>query len=318
MLIKEYRIPLPMTVKEYRIAQLYMIAKKSRQESNGAESAVEILINEPYTDGPGGKGGQYTHKRYHIGSHMPAWLKFIIPKSALIVEEEAWNAYPYAKTRWKCPLLEKLLLECETYYTPDGGHQENIFDMTDADKRNRIVDLIDIVKDNEGEAFNDPEKDDPTLYISEKTSRGPLTKDWIQEHWSDCEGKEQPTKNGFSIMCAYKLCKVEFQYWGMQRKIEGFIQDFCFRKTMLKGHLQAWTWQDEWHGLTIEDIREIERKTAAELKIRMQVLSGEVPRDSECEPGKHEDLDNETLGNNKAITCGMKGGNCITTLDNTY
>ena len=33
MLIKEYRIPLPMTVEEYRIAQLYMIAKKSREES---------------------------------------------------------------------------------------------------------------------------------------------------------------------------------------------------------------------------------------------------------------------------------------------
>ena len=33
MLIKEYRIPLPLTVDEYKIAQLYMIAKKSRQES---------------------------------------------------------------------------------------------------------------------------------------------------------------------------------------------------------------------------------------------------------------------------------------------
>ena len=33
MLIKEYRIPLPLTVEEYRIAQLYMIAKKSSQES---------------------------------------------------------------------------------------------------------------------------------------------------------------------------------------------------------------------------------------------------------------------------------------------
>ena len=35
MLIKEYRIPLPLTVDEYKIAQLYMIAKKSRQESKG-------------------------------------------------------------------------------------------------------------------------------------------------------------------------------------------------------------------------------------------------------------------------------------------
>ena len=38
MLIKEYRIPLPLTVEEYRIAQLYMIAKKSKQESKGADS----------------------------------------------------------------------------------------------------------------------------------------------------------------------------------------------------------------------------------------------------------------------------------------
>ena len=33
MLIKEYRIPLPLTVDEYKIAQLYMIAKKSREET---------------------------------------------------------------------------------------------------------------------------------------------------------------------------------------------------------------------------------------------------------------------------------------------
>ena len=43
-----------MSVEEYRIAQLYMIAKKSKEESKGVESGVEILINEPYTDGPGG------------------------------------------------------------------------------------------------------------------------------------------------------------------------------------------------------------------------------------------------------------------------
>ena len=73
----------------------------------GAESGVEILINEPYTDGPGGKGGQYTHKIYHVGSHLPAWLKSLMPKTALIVEEEAWNAYPYTKTKFRCPFVDK-------------------------------------------------------------------------------------------------------------------------------------------------------------------------------------------------------------------
>ena len=106
MLIKEYRIPLPLTVEEYRIAQLYMIAKKSREESKGTESGVEILVNEPYNDGPGGSG-QFTHKIYHVGSHLPGWFKSLLPKSALTVEEEAWNAYPYTKTRFKCPFVEK-------------------------------------------------------------------------------------------------------------------------------------------------------------------------------------------------------------------
>ncbi len=38
MLIKEYRIPLPMSVEEYRIAQLYMIAKKSREETKVSDA----------------------------------------------------------------------------------------------------------------------------------------------------------------------------------------------------------------------------------------------------------------------------------------
>ena len=44
--------------------------KKSREESSGSGSGVEILVNEPYSDGPGG-AGQYTQKIYHIGSHLP-------------------------------------------------------------------------------------------------------------------------------------------------------------------------------------------------------------------------------------------------------
>ena len=75
----------------------------------GTESGVEILINDPYTDGPGGNG-QYTHKIYHVGSHLPGWFKSLLPKSALTVEEEAWNAYPYTKTRYKCPFVEKYVI----------------------------------------------------------------------------------------------------------------------------------------------------------------------------------------------------------------
>ncbi|VDO60612.1 unnamed protein product [Schistosoma margrebowiei] len=56
--------------------------KKSREESTGRGSGVEILKNEPYENGPGGKG-QYTFKIYHVGSHLPSKSyvsKFFGPK----------------------------------------------------------------------------------------------------------------------------------------------------------------------------------------------------------------------------------------------
>ncbi|XP_063931115.1 protein retinal degeneration B isoform X3 [Zophobas morio] len=267
MLIKEYRIPLPLTVEEYRIAQLYMIAKKSREESSGAGSGVEILVNEPYKDGPGGQG-QYTHKIYHVGSHLPGWLKGILPKTALMVEEEAWNAYPYTKTRYTCPFVEKFSLEIETYYYEDNGHQENVFHLTGGDLRNRIVDVINVVKDQLYGA-DYLKSEDPSFYKSEKSGRGPLTENWLEDYWREVQGKPQPLPNGKALMCAYKLCKVEFRYWGMQTKIEKFIHDIALRKTMLRAHRQAWAWQDEWHGLTMEDIREIEKQTQLALKRKM-------------------------------------------------
>ena len=48
-----------------------------------------------------------------------------------------------------------------------------------------------------------------------------------------------PTPEGKAIMCAYKLCKVEFRYWGMQSKIERFIHDMALRNTMLRAHRQV-------------------------------------------------------------------------------
>lgn len=128
----------------------------------------------------------------------------------MTAEEEAWNAYPYTKTRYTCPFVEKFSVEIETYYFPDGGHQENVFNLNGSDLRNRIVgkrknvnfealekklnpfcpfflyiqDVIDIVKEQlHGNDY--VESEDPLLYKSNKTNRGPLTEGWIQEYWDE-------------------------------------------------------------------------------------------------------------------------------------
>lgn len=103
-------------------------------------------------------------------------------------------------------------------------------------------------------------EEDPTVFHSSKTGRGPLTPNWID----DCLRAKTP------LMCAYKLCRVEFKYWGIQGRVEQFIHDVGLRKTMLRAHRQAWAWQDEWCGLTIDDIRRLERQ--AQLALNKKVL----------------------------------------------
>lgn len=66
------------------------------------------------------------------------------------------------------------------------------------------------------------------LYKSESTGRGPLPVDWLERTRNgEFESKQ-------SVMCSYKLCNVEFRYWGIQKRMENFILDFALRRTMLK------------------------------------------------------------------------------------
>ena len=63
----------------------------------------------------------------------------LLPKNALIVEEEAWNAYPYTRTRYTCPFVEKFLIDIETVYINDLGDSENVFEMSRDEKRNVVI-----------------------------------------------------------------------------------------------------------------------------------------------------------------------------------
>jgi hypothetical protein len=54
-------------------------------------------------------------------------LKAIVPKSALQVIEEAWNAYPYTKMKTTCPFVDKFYVDVETTYLPDGGSTVSVF-----------------------------------------------------------------------------------------------------------------------------------------------------------------------------------------------
>ena len=49
---------------------------------------------------------------------------------------------------------------------------------------------------------------------------------------------------------------------------------------MVRAHKQAWVWQDEWFGLTMDDIREIERETQRILEQKMKKPRGSLSEES--------------------------------------
>ena len=91
----------------------------SKLNTTSADDGIKILINEPYTGGPGGEG-QYTKKIYYLYHKIPGWLQFLIPKNCHVIEE-AWNAYPYSKTTYHIPLFSSAEIVMETNFLPDNG-----------------------------------------------------------------------------------------------------------------------------------------------------------------------------------------------------
>lgn len=253
MLIKEFRIVLPLTVEEYQVGQLYSVAEASKNETGGGEG-VEVRVNESFDDpnvlGEAYPKGQYTFKIYHLKSKIPKIFHLLLPAGSTEVHEHAWNAYPYCRTILTNPtyMKENFMVKIETLHAPDRGTQSNAHRLSPELLKKRDVVFIDIANDLVSDY---KPTEDPKKFTSTKTGRGPLT----GEKWhEDCE----------PVMCAYKLVTVEFKWRGFQGKIESLIMKQEAR-LFLNFHRQVFCWLDRWYGLTMQDIRALEAETQRQL-----------------------------------------------------
>ncbi|XP_055340841.1 phosphatidylinositol transfer protein alpha isoform-like isoform X2 [Paramacrobiotus metropolitanus] len=263
MIIKEYRIVMPMSVEEYQIGQLYAVAEASKGETGGGEG-VQVLQNEPYENFPLLDGqpdrGQFTHKTYYLQSKVPSWVRTIAPKGSLEFTEKAWNAYPYCKTEFSNPsyMKEAFLLTVESLHLPDRGNSYNVHQLSPDKLKKRDVVFVDIANDKISSKDYKLQYD-PQKFRSTKTGRGPLGSDW--------QASATP------VMCCYKLVTVEFKWTGLQNKVENFIHK-AEKRLFTNFHRQVFCSIDHWYGLTMQDIRELEEHTRKELDV--QRMSGNV------------------------------------------
>ncbi|BFG05539.1 cytoplasmic phosphatidylinositol transfer protein 1 [Drosophila madeirensis] len=257
VLTKEYRVCMPLTVEEYKIGQLYMIARHSLEQSEEGEG-VEVVENKPCEDDVHGKG-QYTEKHIHLSSRLPYWVQAICPRVFYVIEK-SWNYYPYTLTEYTCSFIPKLNVLIKTKYEDNNGTTDNCLDLSEEELKLRSVDHLDIAFD-EFSPKHYKREEDPKFFKSIKTNRGPLVEGWRET--------DKP------IMCSYKVVHASFEVWGLQTKVEDFIQR-GIRDILLLGHRQAFAWLDEWHGMTLEDVRDYERQKQAETNEKVQA-AGDGP-----------------------------------------
>lgn len=255
MLIKEYRVVLPLTLEEYKVGQAFTM--------NELESGnIEVILDEPFYISQGlwnGKfsSGRHTYRIHHQDRTCPPYLRSIAPEGALTFHEEMWDAYPYRRTVLTNPqyMGEYFYASVETMHAPDRGTQENIHELPQERLAARAVEMIDIARDTvvtEGierldfyqtmaQKIEDRDGEDPATFVSRTTGRGPLTEGWMNA--------------ANPVMCAYKLVTVDYNFSCLKACNEDFLQR-RMRNTFLQFHRRVFCGIDRWHGLVARPLGE--------------------------------------------------------------
>ncbi|KAK6637865.1 hypothetical protein RUM44_008287 [Polyplax serrata] len=262
VLKKEYRICMPLSVEEYKIGQLYMIARHSNEESVSGEG-VEVVYNHPCEDAVHGKG-QYTEKKLHLSNRLPYWVQSFMPRVFYVIEK-SWNYYPYTITEYTCSFIQRFHILIKTRFQNDNGSSENCLGLTAEELAGRTIEYLDIAYD-EVSARKYKEEEDPRYFQSKSTGRGPLIEGWKYSF--------QP------IMCSYKYVQVSFEVWGLQTKAEELIHR-SIQEVLLLGHRQAFTWIDEWYGMSLADVRLYEGQMQKQTNEKVGKVEDEEEEDEE-------------------------------------
>jgi len=186
----------------------------------------------------------------------------LLPKDSTIVHEKSWNMYPVVKTILYNEYFKKkarIELDTVTRDCVNGQFDENVHNLTSEQLEKREIVEIDIAEALSPNEYK--KEEDPTIFKSEKSGRGPLVPgEWI---------KNPKTP----LICCYKLVLVEFKVYGLQTKVENYLKNM-YKSIFSIFHRQIFCWIDKWHGLTIEDVRQIEEKLAKDLE--KQIKEGQI------------------------------------------
>jgi len=247
MILREYRIPFPCSVQEYRVGMNYMIERCTAEENSGGQEQVTLVECRSYgrENMHGLPAGVYTEKHLHVGEFLPAFLRCVVPRRGLTLVEKSWNSYPErCVTQYESPWLgTRFHLSVDSRYIGDDrGDHPNALALSSADLAAREVVTLDIAGpqhlDTTTRDIDEPF--DARVFQSKVTNR-PCLGDggiWIREH--------EP------IMCCYKVVRVNIDSQFLPNKrVEQWTHTIGLQRSFLRYNRKVLRWIDSWFAQTI-------------------------------------------------------------------
>mmetsp|Transcript_53183 Transcript_53183/g.140636 ORF Transcript_53183/g.140636 Transcript_53183/m.140636 type:complete len:198 (-) Transcript_53183:99-692(-) len=191
VLVKEFRIPMPFSVEEYRRATLYCQGKNLLSDAAVASGTEIIEIDQVKHADLG--SCQFVKRRYTLDESFPSFMRAVIP-SGTTLEEFHNNSFPVSSSILKLPSFQRFLLRIDTVLLDDCGTTSNAFNLAANVLSKRQVQTIDITKASKQAAARE--------HLHGLDS--------LPANWQKTEKK---------MMCVYKLVTVEFEYWGLKSAV---------------------------------------------------------------------------------------------------
>lgn len=269
MRIVEFRYIVPLSKSEYERGKMYTVGRLSERETSNGEG-VEFVSDELTA-----AGLRVTKKLYHLSSRLPLFVRLVLPKTAMVLTEDAWRSTALGTSCTEIRneyMAHNLTLRVETkVFECDDATRPNVFELDAARLKLREVQDIDWVVE-ETPAPDDKDyvaAEDARVFRSAKSRRhpGPLAADWRAATLAAADKKAHPW------ICVYKLLTFEFKWFGIQTRAEAFLVGWE-RNLFTKSQRLTWCLQDEWHDMTQEQIEDYLDTIAARINKQFRKASG--------------------------------------------
>ncbi|CAF0741267.1 unnamed protein product [Didymodactylos carnosus] len=279
MRYKEFRIPLPLTVDEYKIGQQWTELQILRETWISCQNCV-TFIDEPKKEYEISASvhrplkGIHTHKKYNLTNQTPKFLDLISSKSSgngIELDECSWYDYPYTLTIIKNE-EHRITITIQSVYLQDSGTTDNPFHLTKDQLDKRTIEIINIAS-----KVNDDYKkeEDPLLCQSKKIERNPFSKSWWESltsnHQHNQAEKHSSQLDDVPIMCCYKLVEISTDE---KSKLKAFIANTVSSSLIFNAqkeiyhrfHQKLFCNIDNWYELSLITIHEDEERLKRQIK----------------------------------------------------